>query len=344
MVVFAVSIVTKTGKALVSRQFVEITRSRIEGLLAAFPKLIGTGSKEHTFIETENVRYLYQPLEELYMVLLTNKASNILEDLETLQVLTKVVPEYCRSANEKSISEKSFDLIFAFDEAIALGYKEKVNISHIKTFTKMESEEEKFAEMVERNKERETNEIAKRRYRELEKERREREKLGKPPMTGIGNFGRNAQPFIHNSPDFRKETQAPEKSSSFSSPKTQERKTPTGLQLKREVQKPNSLFEKLKAEGEVVDESPKQLRGQDTKKISTAPQQDIEIQVTEKLLLKADRDGTLHRMEVRGELVLAIAKEEYRQLFVQLEKADKTIQIKVRFRIIAYINLIVVLG
>src|SRR4051812_35209942 len=36
-----------------------ITKMRIEGLLAAFPKLLGGGG-EHTFIETEAVRYLYQ--------------------------------------------------------------------------------------------------------------------------------------------------------------------------------------------------------------------------------------------------------------------------------------------
>ena len=48
--------------ALVSRQFVDMTRIRIEGLLAAFPKLVGSG-KQHTYIETENVRYVYQPLE-----------------------------------------------------------------------------------------------------------------------------------------------------------------------------------------------------------------------------------------------------------------------------------------
>lgn len=40
----------------------EMSRIRIEGLLAAFPKLVGTG-KQHTFVETENVRYIYQPLE-----------------------------------------------------------------------------------------------------------------------------------------------------------------------------------------------------------------------------------------------------------------------------------------
>ena len=39
-----------------------MTRIRIEGLLAAFPKLVGTG-KQHTYVETENVRYVYQPIE-----------------------------------------------------------------------------------------------------------------------------------------------------------------------------------------------------------------------------------------------------------------------------------------
>lgn len=42
--------------ALMSRQFVEMTRIRIEGLLAAFPKLMGSENKQHTFIETEAVR------------------------------------------------------------------------------------------------------------------------------------------------------------------------------------------------------------------------------------------------------------------------------------------------
>lgn len=75
---------------LVSRQFVDMSRIRIEGLLAAFPKLVGTG-KQHTYVETENVRYVYQPIESLYLLLVTNKQSNILEDLETLRLLSKLV-------------------------------------------------------------------------------------------------------------------------------------------------------------------------------------------------------------------------------------------------------------
>ena len=77
-------VLTGAGCAvLVSRQYVEMNRIRVEGLLAAFPKLVGTG-KQHTYVETENVRYVYQPMEGLYLLLITNKQSNILQDLETL--------------------------------------------------------------------------------------------------------------------------------------------------------------------------------------------------------------------------------------------------------------------
>ena len=62
----------------------------MEGLLAAFPKLVGLG-QQHTFVETDSVRYVYQPLEELFVVLITTKTSNILEDLQTLHLFTRLV-------------------------------------------------------------------------------------------------------------------------------------------------------------------------------------------------------------------------------------------------------------
>jgi coatomer subunit delta len=119
MVVLSAAVTNRSGKALVSRQFVEMTRIRIEGLLAAFPKLIGGDAKQHTYVETESVRYIYQPMDKLFLLLVTNRASNIVEDLDTLRLLSKVVPDVIETANnisEEKISEKCFELIFAFDE------------------------------------------------------------------------------------------------------------------------------------------------------------------------------------------------------------------------------------
>ena len=96
MVVLASAIITKAGQAIVSRQFVDMPRMRIEGLLNSFPKLVDM-SKQHTYIETESVRFVYTPLEDLFLIIITTKNSNMMEDLETLRLLSRCVPEQINS-------------------------------------------------------------------------------------------------------------------------------------------------------------------------------------------------------------------------------------------------------
>jgi hypothetical protein len=130
----------------VSRQYVEMNRLRVEGLLAAFPKLMGV-QQQHTYVETDSVRYVYQPLENaMYLLLITTKASNIIEDLGTLRLLAKVIPDVAGGLQEQAIAEKAFDLIFAFDEVItAGGYKEEdCTLSSIRNNLEMDSHEEKI--------------------------------------------------------------------------------------------------------------------------------------------------------------------------------------------------------
>mmetsp|Transcript_13745 Transcript_13745/g.20504 ORF Transcript_13745/g.20504 Transcript_13745/m.20504 type:complete len:541 (-) Transcript_13745:515-2137(-) len=153
MVVLSAAVVTKSGRPIVARQFVEMSRLRIEGLLAAFPKLMGSGPKQHTFIETESVRYVWQPVEQVFLILITNKASNIVEDLDTLRLLSKLVPEVAGGHSEEKLSEKCFELIFAFDEVITTGgYREYIDIRQIRTNLEMDSHEEKLHNMVKKTK------------------------------------------------------------------------------------------------------------------------------------------------------------------------------------------------
>merc|ERR1719181_2656392 len=146
-----------------------MTRLRVEGLLSAFPKLIDSG-RDHTFIETETVRYVYQPMESLYLLFVTNKSSNILEDLETLRLLAKVVQDCCQvQVNEDEVKKNAFDIIFAFDEVISFGHRESVTLSQIKTYTEMDSHEEKLHQMIEQSKINEAREHAKKKQMELAK-------------------------------------------------------------------------------------------------------------------------------------------------------------------------------
>ncbi len=60
------------------------------------------------------------------------------------------IPEYCSSLDEGDVQEHVFELIFAFDEIVALGYRESVNLAQIRTFTEMDSHEEKVFEAMRR--------------------------------------------------------------------------------------------------------------------------------------------------------------------------------------------------
>lgn len=135
--------------AVISRQFRDMTRTRIESLLASFPKLIPTNT-QHTSVETSEVRYVYQPLEDLYILLITNKASNILQDIDTLHLFARVVSDMCRSADEREILKNAFELLGAFDEVVSLGYREQVNLMQVRSVLEMESHEEKIQEIIAR--------------------------------------------------------------------------------------------------------------------------------------------------------------------------------------------------
>ncbi|CAN1225369.1 Coatomer subunit delta-1 [Linum grandiflorum] len=333
MVVLAASIVTKSGKVLVSRQFVDMTRVRIEGLLAAFPKLVGTG-KQHTFVETEDVRYVYQPIEQLYLLLVTNKQSNILEDLETLRLLSKLVPEYATSLDEEGISNTAFELIFAFDEVITLGHKDNATVAQVKQYCEMDSHEEKLHKLAQQSKIKDANDFMMRKANEIDKLKQEKlrgDKGGYNPLPSMESgriessfndmsISRNGSGFGSGSgfglstdvDSFSTKSKAGRPSSAATAPSKGH-----GMKLGK-TQRTNQFLESLKAEGEVIMEDVQQNAGQS--RTAAAPLSDpITLTVEEKLNVTLKRDGGMSNFDVQGQLSLQIRNQEDGLIQVQIE-------------------------
>ncbi|KAA3677616.1 coatomer subunit delta, partial [Paragonimus westermani] len=295
--------------------------------------LLPTTGKQHTFVETESVRYVYQPLEQLYVLLITTKASNILEDLETLRLFARVIPEYACGTDEADILNNAFQIIFAFDEIVALGYREDVNFSQIRTYTEMDSHEERVFRAVQESKEREAKELMKQRARDLQLARQEATKRGttggglnslkafKGTSTGFGSDSAKPEEprvvvmrdrFGNENPDLNSSTTA---SNLIPSVKR------SGMQLgggRSGAGAVDQFVDRLKAEGEAVNDDLAKLldgttltkpeageRGRraattsaaDTK---TVKKEDLHLRIEEKLIVQVGRDGGLEQMEVQG--------------------------------------------
>jgi hypothetical protein len=169
MVILSASICDKSGKLLLSRLFHPMTKSELESTIKNFPKSLQP-SQQHTFIENNSFRYLYLPLDEFYLILLTNKSSNIIEDLECLRVLQKVVTGICgNGVNEENILKNSFDILLSFDDCIVLGFRESVTPQQVQTSLEMESSEEKLHLMLMKARINEAKENAKKHQLDLKK-------------------------------------------------------------------------------------------------------------------------------------------------------------------------------
>ncbi|KAG9009710.1 hypothetical protein FRB94_011565 [Tulasnella sp. JGI-2019a] len=307
MVVLAASICTKSGKPLVSRQFREMPRSRIESLLTSFPKLIPANS-QHTSFETPDVRYVYQPLEELYILVITNKASNILQDIDTLHLFARVVSDMCRTAEEKEIHRNAFELLGAFDEIVSLGYREHVNLMQVRSVLEMESHEEKIQEIIARNKEAEAKEELKRRAKQLEMQRRDQaRRTPGMPASNIGNMSNYSAVQRFDSPSPVVRSSSP--SASAASLRAPAFKG-SGMKLGKKT-KQSDLIDALG--GELVTPStslpntPARAASPDRRKYTpNVDQESVHIAIREQISLILNQSGGLKSFGLKGDLNLLI--------------------------------------
>ncbi|TLS27515.1 hypothetical protein PpBr36_05164 [Pyricularia pennisetigena] len=320
MVVLAASICTRGGKAVLSRQFREMPRSRIEALLASLPKLADSGT-QHTTVEQDNVRFVYQPLDELYMVLITNRQSNILQDIDSLHLFAQVVTSTCKSLDEREILKNAYELLSAFDELVTLGYRENLTISQIKTFLEMESHEERIQEIIARNKELEATEERKRKAKQLEMQRKESARSGRPGAPRAPVYPTYTPPSRPAATDTYDTYEAEKNKSKFTAPKGK------GMQLGKKS-KTTDMFERVRGDmGNEIDDTPLVAPTTSTAPVTSEParrqsvgaeRDSIHITVSENISAKISREGTLNSLGVKGDLNLRVSDPTMTKIKLQL--------------------------
>ncbi|KJZ76010.1 hypothetical protein HIM_04466 [Hirsutella minnesotensis 3608] len=308
MVVLAASICTRGGKAVLSRQFREMPRSRIEALLASFPKLADNGT-QHTTVEQDNVRFVYQPLDELYMVLITNRQSNILQDIDSLHLFAQVVTSACKTLDEREILKNAYELLSAFDELVTLGYRENLTMSQIKAFLDMESHEERIQEIIARNKELEATEERKRKAKQLEMQRKESARTGRGGLPRTPAYPTYQTPSRPSGTDSYDSYEA-EKNKTYNKPVAPKGK---GMQLGKKS-KTTDMFERVRGDmGGEVDNAPLIAPAQTTAEpaeprvSSTLDRDAIHVTVSETISAKLSREGAVNSLAISGDLTLRVS-------------------------------------
>ncbi|WWC59088.1 uncharacterized protein I303_101636 [Kwoniella dejecticola CBS 10117] len=340
MVVLAASICTRSGKPLLSRQFRPMPRSRVDGLLAAFPKLIPVNS-QHTTVETNDVRFVYQPFEELYVLLITNKGSNILQDIKTLSLLVRLISSLTPAMSEPAILHHAFDLLCAFDEVVSLGYKENVSLNHVRNVLEGESHEEKIQEIIARNKEAEAKEELKRRAKQLEMQRREQQRLaqatGGASRSGYGGgsggmAGAYSSVPRYEAPQTEHRTPSPSITQSQSQP-SKPKFSGSGMKLGKKGGKQSDLINAaLGGEPDVEEDinygqaEPEPEFPAETEVsadvLEKVEQDSIHVTIKEQLSLTLLRDGGLESFELKGDLDLRITDAAQSKIRLTLAPKD----------------------
>ena len=141
MAALSVVICNKNSRIIFARQFFNITRMDLEEYIVQFSRGVDS-CKEITHFESDKIRYIFIPIESLYLILITTKNSNIIEDTEILKLIYRLIQDICGTINSESIVKNAYEIMLGIDDIVSLGYRNSVTLGKIKQYLQMESIEE----------------------------------------------------------------------------------------------------------------------------------------------------------------------------------------------------------
>ena len=173
MAALSVVICDRSAKIIFARQFFNISRRDLEEYIIQFSRGVDS-CKEITHFESDKVRYIFIPIDTFYLILITTKNSNIIEDTEILKLIYRLIQDLCYSINQESIIENAFEIMLGIDDIVSLGYRNSVNLGQIKQYLQMESAEEKEFKRKKEEQELAVQKALEEKGREFDRQRREK--------------------------------------------------------------------------------------------------------------------------------------------------------------------------
>lgn len=207
-------------------------------------------------------------------------------------------------------------MIFAFDEIVALGYRESVNLAQVRTFVEMDSHEEKMYQAVRQSQERDAKVKMREKAKELQRQRIDAVKKGvRIPSSSSSYNNMSMSPIADSIYEIK-----------VSKPETPKYTTSNkALKLGAKSKDVDLFVDQLKSEGEKVVPINKKATSMST---SSTIQSDIHIKKEERLITIIGRDGGTRNFELHGLVSLRISNENYQKIVLQFNNESGTIPLQ----------------
>ena len=236
MAALSVVICNKNARILFARQFFNITRMDLEEYIVQFSRGVDS-CKEITHFESDKVRYIFIPIESLYLILITTKSSNIIEDTEILKLIYRLIQDSCGQINSESIVKNAFEIMLGIDDIVTLGFRNSVTLGQIKQYLQMESiEEQEFKRKKREQEEKVKKELAEK-GREFDKQRREKKFNNDAISSSSFNFQEDKKEIGKETPNVNKELNIGKKKESKEEEDEVEEKEKEEKKIKKEKKK-----------------------------------------------------------------------------------------------------------
>ena len=236
MAALSVVICNKNARILFARQFFNITRMDLEEYIVQFSRGVDS-CKEITHFESDKVRYIFIPIESLYLILITTKSSNIIEDTEILKLIYRLIQDSCGQINSESIVKNAFEIMLGIDDIVTLGFRNSVTLGQIKQYLQMESiEEQEFKRKKREQEEKVKRELAEK-GREFDKQRREKKFNSEAISSSSFNFQEDKKEIGKETPNVNKELNIGKKKESKEEEDEVEEKEKEEIEVKKQKKK-----------------------------------------------------------------------------------------------------------